>query len=35
MNHNHQWWQANNMSFYIKELSVQIGIALNLGIIKE
>ena len=35
MNHNHQWWQANNMNFYIKELSGQIGIALNLGIIKE
>ena len=34
MNHNHQWWNANNMSFYIKELSGQIGIALNLGIIK-
>ena len=35
MNHNHQWWQTHNMSFYIKELSGQIGIALNLGIIKN
>lgn len=32
--HNHQWWNANNINFYIKELSGQIGIALNLGVIK-
>ena len=35
MTHNHQWWKANNMNFYIKELSGQIGIALNLSIIKK
>ena len=35
MTHNHQWWHANYMNFYVKELSGQIGIALNLGIIKE
>lgn len=35
MTHNHQWWHANNMSFYVHELSGQVGIALNLGIIKE
>ena len=35
MTHNHQWWQANNINFYIKELSGQIGIALNLSIIKN
>jgi hypothetical protein len=34
MTHNHQWWQGNNMIFYVKELSGQIGIALNLGIVK-
>jgi hypothetical protein len=35
MTHNHQWWQANHMNFYLKEFSGQVGIALNLGIIKE
>jgi hypothetical protein len=35
MTHNHQWWHANNLSFYVHELSGQIGLALNLGIIKE
>ena len=35
MTHNHQWWQANQTNFYIKELSGQVGIALNLGIIKN
>lgn len=35
MTHNHQWWNANNIEFYLHELSGQVGIALNLGIIKE
>ena len=34
MTHNHQWWHANKLSFYLHELSGQVGIALNLGIIK-
>ena len=35
MTHNHQWWHANYMNFYVKELSGQVGIALNLGIIRN
>lgn len=35
MTHNHQWWHANNLSFYLHELSGQVGIALNLGIVKN